>query len=44
MANIQDVAKKAGVAPITVSRVINNSGYFSDDARQKVRAAIDELG
>src|SRR5512140_2731279 len=44
MPTIQDVARLAGVAPITVSRVINNSGYFSEDARQKVRAAIAELG
>ena len=44
MPTIQDVARLAGVAPITVSRVINNSGYFSEEARQKVRAAIAELG
>ena len=44
MANIHDVAKKAGVAPITVSRVINNSGYTSDEVREKVNAAISELG
>jgi LacI family transcriptional regulator len=44
MANIQDVAKKAGVAPITVSRVINNSGYASQATRKRVEAAIAELG
>jgi LacI family transcriptional regulator len=44
MATIHDVAKKAGVAPITVSRVINNSGYVSDALRQKVNQAISELG
>jgi LacI family transcriptional regulator len=44
MATIQDVAKLAGVAPITVSRVINKSGYCSEDARQRVEAAIAELG
>lgn len=44
MATIHDVAKKAGVAPITVSRVINNSGYASDKVREKVNAAIEELG
>jgi len=44
MATIHDVAKKAGVAPITVSRVINNSGYVSGKMRAKVNAAIDELG
>ena len=44
MPTIHDVAKKAGVAPITVSRVINNSGYVSDKLRKKVNEAIDELG
>jgi LacI family transcriptional regulator len=29
---------------MTVSRVINNSGYVSDGTRSKVEAAIDELG
>ena len=44
MATIHDVAKQAGVAPITVSRVINNSGYISDKTRDKVQTAISELG
>lgn len=44
MATIHDVAKKAGVAPITVSRVINNSGYVSEKVRSKVNQAITELG
>ncbi len=44
MTTIHDVARKAGVAPITVSRVINNSGYVSDKLRAKVNTAIDELG
>lgn len=44
MATIHDVAKLAGVAPITVSRVINDSGYVSDKVREKVNAAIAELG
>ncbi len=43
MATIHDVAKRAGVAPITVSRVVNNSGYFSQDTRARVEAAIAEL-
>jgi len=43
MPNIQDVAKRAGVAPITVSRVINNNGYVSAKTRQRVEAAIREL-
>lgn len=43
MANIRDVAKKAGVAPITVSRVINNSGYVSEEVRVRVESVIAEL-
>jgi LacI family transcriptional regulator len=44
MPTIQDVARRAGVAPITVSRVINNSGYASEETRSRVEAAIQELG
>ena len=44
MPTIHDVARKAGVASITVSRVINNSGYVSEKLRAKVNAVIDELG
>lgn len=44
MPTIRDVAKRAGVATMTVSRVINNSGYVSDTTRSKVEAAINELG
>lgn len=43
MSTIRDVAKRAGVAPITVSRVINDSGYVSDETRARVQAAIEEL-
>jgi LacI family transcriptional regulator len=43
MPNIKDVAKKAGVAPITVSRVINNSDYVSDKVRSRVEQAIAKL-
>jgi LacI family transcriptional regulator len=44
MPNLLDIAKRAGVAPITVSRVINNSGYVSQSTRERVEAAVKELG
>lgn len=44
MPTIRDVAKRAGVATMTVSRVINNSGYVSEATRAKVEAAVEELG
>jgi LacI family transcriptional regulator len=44
MSNINDVAKRAGVSSITVSRVINNSSYVSETTRKKVDEAIAELG
>jgi LacI family transcriptional regulator len=40
---IYDVAKKAGVAISTVSRVLNESPYVSDETKSKVVAAIKEL-
>jgi LacI family transcriptional regulator len=43
MPTIRDVARLAGVAPITVSRVINKAGYISDDTRLRVEAAIEKL-
>src|SRR5699024_11281067 len=42
-AKLSDVAKKAGVSPTTVSRVINNYGYISDKTRNKVHEAMKEL-
>jgi LacI family transcriptional regulator len=44
MITIADVAKRAGVSKMTVSRVINDSGYISQDTRERVEAAILELG
>jgi LacI family transcriptional regulator len=44
MPTIHDVAKRAGVGSITVSRVINNSGYISSETRERVQKAIVDLG
>ncbi len=44
MPTINDVAKRAGVSPVTVSRVINNSGNVSPPTREKVEQAIQDLG
>lgn len=43
MATIREVAKRAGVAPITVSRVLNNSGYFRPEIKERVESAVAEL-
>lgn len=40
MASIKDVAQKAGVGVGTVSRVLNNSGYVSDETREKIEEAM----
>ena len=41
---IKDVAARVGVSRQTVSRVINNKGEVSDTTRDRVLAAIEELG
>ena len=41
---IRDVASRAGVSHQTVSRVINQNERVSPETREKVMAAIDELG
>ncbi|QSO47417.1 LacI family DNA-binding transcriptional regulator [Alicyclobacillus mengziensis] len=43
MTTSRDVAKRAGVSPATVSRVLNNSGYVAADVRERVNQAIREL-
>jgi LacI family transcriptional regulator len=44
MSTISDVAKRAGVSAMTVSRVVNGTGHTSAQTRARVEAAIDELG
>ncbi len=43
MVTLKDVAKEAGLTVGTVSRVLNNRGYISDDARAKVYGAMKKL-
>ena len=40
MATLKDVAKEAGLTVGTVSRVLNNRGYISNNARRKVDEAM----
>ncbi|MGM0167069.1 hypothetical protein IGI39_002049 [Enterococcus sp. AZ135] len=44
MANIRDIAAMTGVSKTTVSRVINNHPYVSEDIRARVQAAMEETG
>lgn len=41
---IDDVAKAAGVARVTVSRVLNNGSNVRPETRERVRRAVEELG
>lgn len=43
MTNIKDVAARAGVSVTTVSRVLNQHPYVSEQKRKAVLRAIDEL-
>ncbi|MGD1818494.1 MAG: LacI family DNA-binding transcriptional regulator [Pleomorphochaeta sp.] len=43
MANIKDVAKRAGVSIATVSHVINKTRFVSDETQKKVEDAMKEL-
>lgn len=44
MPTLKDIAKKAGVAPSTVSRVINDSSRISKETKAKVKKIMDEMG
>lgn len=41
---IKEVAAVAGVSPTTVSRVMNDRGYISQATRDKVHAAMKQIG
>ncbi|SDD31558.1 transcriptional regulator, LacI family [Paenibacillus sp. UNCCL117] len=43
MITIYDIAKKANVSAMTVSRVINNNGKISELTRQRVKQVMEEL-
>jgi LacI family transcriptional regulator len=44
MPTLHDVAKRAGVSPMTVSRVVNGSGEVSPRLRSRVELALAETG
>ena len=44
MTTLRDVARRAGVSPMTVSRVVNGSGQVSPDLRERVEQALTETG
>lgn len=43
MATLKDVARESGLTVGTVSRVLNNRGYISEQTREKVYAVMREL-
>ncbi|MBR1691595.1 MAG: LacI family DNA-binding transcriptional regulator [Lachnospiraceae bacterium] len=42
-ATIKDIAKKVGVSPSTVSRVINGTASISEETKRKIHQAMKEL-
>lgn len=44
MAQVRDVAARAGVSPATVSNALNHPEKLSEATRERVRTAIEELG
>ncbi|MDR1218206.1 MAG: LacI family transcriptional regulator [Treponema sp.] len=42
--NIYDIAKEAGVAISTVSRVLNNKDRVTPETREKIQAVLDKYG
>ena len=44
MITISEVAQKAGVSSTTVSHVINNTRFVSEEKRKRVEQVIDEMG
>lgn len=44
MVNREEVAQRAGVSTMTVTRVVTGKGYVSKETRKKVQKAIDQLG
>lgn len=43
-ARMRDVAERAGVSPMTVSRALSDGGKVSDALRQRVFQAVEEIG
>ena len=43
-ANLEDIARATGVSKMTVSRVLRGASGFSDETRERVMRAADDLG
>lgn len=43
MVNMRDMTKGAGMSPNTISLVVDDNGYMSDDMRERVRKAMQAL-